>query len=369
VLDQTGPRLPLAALRGAFPHVTRAELWRLLSRYRRVARRRKDQQTACLTWHVAGAVWAIDFLKPPNPVDGVAPAVLAVRDLASGYQLLWHPFENETAAVTCGALEDLFGQWGPPLVLKADNGSAFIAEATAELLNRWQVTPLFSPPRNPQYNGGCERGNGTLRTFTDEAALMDDRPSVWISQDLQRAVDIHNELLRPKRLAGATPAQVWQQRPALSAEERQQFLDCVEACRQQVLATWDRAAAVDLSRSGRAALDRLAVRDALCGLGYLTIHRRRPPDRARFRLLAAAPPTLRTSPTPSAPVVNPPPVQTNRSLPHLSPGTIPSVSPARDSTSEPPDDPAAAPKRCGVIDHLRRLITLVFPRRKAADIP
>lgn len=361
VLDMTGPWLPLTALRARFPEMARAELSRLLTRYRRVARRREEQQEARLTWTVAGAVWAIDFVKAPTPIDGTAPVALAVRDLASGRQLLWQPCPNETAAATCAALETLFRTWEPPLALKADNGSAFIAHETASLLQDWQVTPLFSPPYTPKYNGACERGNGTLRTFTDEVAAGNNRPGIWITADLQQALAVHNTMLYPERLAGKTPDEAWQQRPLLAPDRRTDFLKQLARNRAQILATWNQTCADDLSRAGRAALERLAVRDTLCATGDLIIHRRRPPDRARFRLLAETSPSLRTPPTPSAPEETAP-TDPPRISPDSAPaGILPAVPPASDSTPEPSDDPAPATWVQGVIHHLRRLFTLVVP--------
>ena len=41
-----------------------------------------------------GTVWAVDFAQAPQPIDGVYPYLLAVRDLASSKQLLWLPVEH-----------------------------------------------------------------------------------------------------------------------------------------------------------------------------------------------------------------------------------------------------------------------------------
>ena len=60
-----------------------------------------------LTWPVTGSVWAIDYAEPPAPIDGRYDALLAVRDLASGMQLLWQPVEAATgdnANLRIGAL-------------------------------------------------------------------------------------------------------------------------------------------------------------------------------------------------------------------------------------------------------------------------
>jgi transposase InsO family protein len=58
-------------------------------------------------------------------IDGRFPYLLAVRDLASGYVLAWLPVTAAAAARTRAVLAQLFAQYGPPLLLKLDNGSAF----------------------------------------------------------------------------------------------------------------------------------------------------------------------------------------------------------------------------------------------------
>ena len=55
---------------------------------------------------------------------------------------------------------------GAPLVLKSDNGSAFVAEALQGWLRAAGVEALFSPPRLPAYNGSCEAGIGALKDRT-----------------------------------------------------------------------------------------------------------------------------------------------------------------------------------------------------------
>src|SRR5205823_259248 len=98
----------------------------------------------------AGTVWAIDFAEPPLPVDGCFGYMLAVRDLASGAQLLWLPVADATAGTALAGLESLFREHGAPLVLKSDNGSAFIAKDLAALLECRQVWHLRSPREWPE---------------------------------------------------------------------------------------------------------------------------------------------------------------------------------------------------------------------------
>jgi transposase InsO family protein len=53
-------------------------------------------------------------------------------------------------------LKTLFAAYGVPLVIKFEDGSAFIAGETSDLLARHGVEKLLSPPGMPRYNGSCE---------------------------------------------------------------------------------------------------------------------------------------------------------------------------------------------------------------------
>lgn len=132
--EVSGPAVGVEALRALFPTVPRCVIADLLRRYRRVWRYRERRSGFRLNWLRPGSVWAIDFSEPRHPIDGVHDYLFAVRDLASHCQLAWHPFRGETAAEAIEVMEDLFRRHGPPLVLKSDNGSAFIAELFRDML-------------------------------------------------------------------------------------------------------------------------------------------------------------------------------------------------------------------------------------------
>jgi hypothetical protein len=61
-----------------------------------------------------------------------------------------------TASYSDWLLEQLFLHDGPPLVLKRDNGSNLNHQAVDEVLARYLVIPLNSPPHYPPYNGAME---------------------------------------------------------------------------------------------------------------------------------------------------------------------------------------------------------------------
>jgi hypothetical protein len=84
-------------------------------------------------------------------------------------------------------------------------------------------------------------------------------------------------------LKGRTPNTLWGPRAPLSAEERAVFLRAVESNRRAERALRGHAADEPLEHAVRAAVDRVAVRDALCAHDYLTITARKsrtvsPPD-------------------------------------------------------------------------------------------
>ena len=232
----SGPAVAVAALRRLFPKVRPCILADLSRRYRRVWRRRWCRKGYRLTWHVPGAMWAMDFSEPPHPIDGVHGYLFSVRDLASHYQLAWQPVENEQAKTVVALLLDLFHEHGPPLAIKNDQGSEFIAEATGEFLTEWEVGQLFSPVRTPQYNGALERSNGTLKTYTGLHAIREDHPFQWTSEDVEHARQLANTISRPWGHKGPTPEEAWKAREPIDTDRRRAFQQTLDQNRPQAAA-------------------------------------------------------------------------------------------------------------------------------------
>jgi len=274
LLDELGPGIGVPSLREIFPEMARAELEDLVRRYRRVFRKRHRQCLAVLHWTRPGAVWAVDFHGPRDPVDGTCPYLLAVRDLASGKQLLWRPTPDMTAATAVAALTSLFIAHGAPLVLKSDNGSAFIDGRTQELLARFGTIGLFSPARTPSYNGSIEAGIGSLTSRTEQHAARHGRPGYWTFDDAEAARLEANATARPFGPLGPSPEQRWSTRAPIAAEEREAFAATIARRLQEQ--DHDHGLAYENAASRRVA-ERPAIRHALVEHGYLYITRRRIP--------------------------------------------------------------------------------------------
>jgi transposase InsO family protein len=278
VLDSVGPGIGVPTLRPHFPDLTRAALDDLVKSYRRQWRADNLRTLHVLKWQRPGTVWAIDFAEVCRRIDGRFRFLLAVRDLASGQQLLWQPVDAPTAAIVRAELALLFAMHGAPWILKTDNGSAFIADNLRWYLHRSGVYQLFSPPRTPAYNGSIEASIGSLKNRTQQHCERAGHPGLWTSADVE-AAHLDANTARPRRLHGLTPDQVWQARSPLSAQDHASFQSTVEQFRIEARREQGLPEHEPLTRVQQALVDRSALRRALVAHDLLLFRRRRIPPR------------------------------------------------------------------------------------------
>lgn len=284
LLEFLGPAATLPVLWRSFPDLARAEVEQRLRAYRDDVLCKNGVEILALRWTWAGAVWAMDFAEPPSPVDATFPYVLSVRDLASGKALLWLPVREKSAVAVRDALRALFVELGPPLVLKHDNDKAFLTPEIGQLLAVHGVVALRSPCYYPEYNGACEAGIGTLKTYAHHEAARHDRAGEWTCDDVETARLRANELARPRGHAGPSPDELWCGSRQVTAGERHTFGRTVEAERVRHL---ERALAENAGPLGdkeQARVERQAIAAALVACGILEVRRRRisPPFKSRF---------------------------------------------------------------------------------------
>jgi len=278
----------MPTLEATFRSMPRSELKDILHRFRRVWQYQNQRLIHRLRWHHPGTVWAADHVQPERPIDGVYPYAISVRDLASHYQLAWQTVPDVSAETTIAVLASLFWEHGPPLVFKSDNGSAFIARDTGNLLDLWGILHLRNPAATPQYNGSCEAAGGSHKKITDDQAALAAHPGCWSRKDLHRARMIRNCLGRPWGHRGPTPEQVWQRRKPITPTQRSQLNTTVDRYRQEEHTRRGIADEAVLGGAAQASVDRVAISRALRQHGYLSTTRRlvtppiRPRTAARF---------------------------------------------------------------------------------------
>lgn len=275
VLGLMGPHVGLPPLQSCFPDVARGELVDLLRRYRHVFRQRRAWVVHTLRWRRAGAVWAMDFTEPPEPIDGLYRYVLAVRDLASGQMLLALPTTAKDAAHVGRMLEVLFRWHGAPLVIKSDNDGAFREETLRELIARHGVRILYSPPGTPSYNGAIEAGIGSLKVRAMYEAARHDRPEHWTCDDIEAAREQANRTARPEGPSEPTPHERWISRSEITQGERQAFGEAYTRAAEQEYTRLGLLPMSTLQHWDRAAIDRVAITRALIEEGFLLVRRKR----------------------------------------------------------------------------------------------
>jgi transposase InsO family protein len=215
-------------------------------------------------------VWARDHTSPPTPIDGDRRKILTVRDLATGCTLAAHAVLTDDAQSTIDILLSLFLAHGPPLVIKADNGPAFVARETRAVLAAHRVMILYSPPYLPRYNGACEAGNGVIKHLAHDLACRNGRPGRWTLDDLEGA-----RLLANRRITDRTQTRSPEQRfaerlPATDADRDKLAVSVRTArrlrCAQLAIASDNQQRSITAD-----ALERQAIADALLDTGILTI--------------------------------------------------------------------------------------------------
>ena len=267
-----GPHVGLPTLRDKFPNMPRCELAELQADYRQHFRASHRLPREDLTWHVAGTVWAMDHSWPPGPVDGVAVAILSVRDLGSGMQLYWQAVPDETAATTAATLERLIRKYGAPLIIKSDNGSAFKSEELQHLLAEHRIIWLPSPPRMPWYNGGCEAGNCTMKAETNTQAYLLGDSGNWTSDLMEVARQRANQSTHPRDKLKTTHAQRWVSRPTITEQDRDRLETLIRMHQRAIIETMSEFNPRNQNHKHKVL--RLAVRRAMLDAGLLTITRR-----------------------------------------------------------------------------------------------
>jgi transposase InsO family protein len=273
-----GPWVGMPTLQGEFAGLPAAELRDLLWVFRHLWINQHPRLRCLLHWHRPGAAWAMDFSKAPCLIDGIYPYLFAVRDLASGLQLAWRPVLDTTARTVHAELELLFTIHGAPLVLKSDNGSAFLAASTKRQLAGWQVWSLYSPPGQPGYNGAIEASIGSLKKRTQHAAYLAGHAGSWTLADVDRARELANQVARPRGANGPTPQEAWASRRALTLDERTAFGVAVRQLEEQLRAQDGIAQDALLNHYEQAALHRRVLPQVLMERDLLTITRRRLPQ-------------------------------------------------------------------------------------------
>jgi transposase InsO family protein len=216
-----------------------------------------------VTVNAAGVVRGIDAMYV---VNGDKPHYLLIAaDAATPYRTSVAVSARYDTALVMHLLKADIDQHGAPLVLRADRARAHDTPEVRSILKQHQVLMLHGPARYPCFYGQLERQNREHRAWLAAAA---DPAGASMEQLLERMIWCLNTLWPRRKLGWQTAADVWRNRPPISAETRTRFLEEVKertqklACRLNV-----RGVASDL-------IERLAIEQTLTHIGYLQLQSR-----------------------------------------------------------------------------------------------
>lgn len=269
-LEEYGLSAGVQRFKSLFPDIARSEIAYLLNR-RRSECSKQEIKVRVTLWKEPGMVWAMDFTKPPLPIDGIYKQLLVVRDLSSGNVLIALPVENATEQVVHDALLFLFEIYGVPLCIKSDNGSQFKSELVTGLFTKKGIAQLLTPVRTPEYNGAIEAGMGALKIYIHHESARNGRPGQWTCDDVEAARLKLNATSRPRGINGPCPDEILATRKKIPENIREKFLGLVEKyCTRDI-----KRRKIAGYRKNTAASMRLGIRMALEKLDVLEIVRSR----------------------------------------------------------------------------------------------
>jgi transposase InsO family protein len=249
--------------------ISRRDLQALTETVRREFTQQRQAELRRITWHVPGLVWSLDDAELVRLASHKLH-LHQVQDLASRYKFTPWVGDRVLGESVAARLEQLFLRHGPPLVLKRDNGSNLNHQAVDEVLARYLVIPLNSPPHYPPYNGGMECAVRELKTPLVKKILAgspvpESQVQVW-------AEGLAHELNHRSRgcLDGQVSCEVFQDaKPAMKAytlRKRKETFDWINELTMTLIQVW----AVHTQRQADT-VRRLAVETWLQTNGVITI--------------------------------------------------------------------------------------------------
>jgi transposase InsO family protein len=182
--------------------------------------------------------------------------LLVLQDECSRYKVNWALAPGPVGAAQVEAyLQEAFDKHGAPLVLKHDGDGIFHDQRVKDLLDRYDVVSLTSPPSYPPFNGKKERSMRDIKSF--ERALRKHRVGASLSQRIHMAMyDLNDQRPRPvlggriacERFAQDRMTLPNRKRFRREVETKQRELEAEAESRREVQAARRRAVIAVLSR-------------------------------------------------------------------------------------------------------------------------
>lgn len=267
-MTELGPKTGVATLRRHHPDYPVAALRREKKRFASYWKHFHPREVSKLRWTRPGSVWAMDFGVPPVPLEGGYTAFLSVRDLPSRMELTNVAVYSENTRSVEEVILFLISLYGAPLVIKSDNGPAFISKAFRRLLSEMGVLLLLSPVRKPSYNGTAENAVNEVKTYAPHHAILQGRINTWTTEDLAWARERANITVGSD---GLTRNERFDKGEPITAQEREAFRLAFRVEKSKIRRTMERKLKRKLNRKEHNTADRRALKAALIASVFLFV--------------------------------------------------------------------------------------------------
>jgi hypothetical protein len=250
--------------------VSRRDLGRMVEQVRHDLAMDQRRHLRRIAWLAVGVAWAMDATEyEQRSADGFKIYLHTMQDLGSRYKFLPMAGGFPVGEEIAGYLSDKFSRFGPPLLLKRDNGGNMNHSAVNDVLAEFFILPLNSPAYYAPYNGAIEESQREMkRCLREKLGLTPSCSREQVGPYAEAAAHDLNHRLRDC-LGGRASCQMYfgsKLKPAFTKRERRDIYDCL----------MDRAGSIlsSLNHSGQAAREsawRIAVEFWLRSKGYIKV--------------------------------------------------------------------------------------------------
>jgi transposase InsO family protein len=114
---------------------------------------------------------------------------LSIIDCGPSRFAIWRKIRHEDAASIVAELRQLFLERGPPNELLMDHGTAFRSVAVRNLLERWDIVPVYRCAYRPAGNGLVERNHRTIKRMAARSNADPLDLVYWYNQTHKKGTD------------------------------------------------------------------------------------------------------------------------------------------------------------------------------------
>jgi hypothetical protein len=137
-----------------------------------------DLRTTSTPWPFH--TWGLDFVGPITPNSKGNAWILTATEMYTKWVEAIPMRRANGAAVTRFIKENIICRFGIPQAIVSDNGSHFVNQNVANLLERYNIKHYRSTPYYPKGNGQAEATNKTLVNILSKT--LDDHPKTWAEE-------------------------------------------------------------------------------------------------------------------------------------------------------------------------------------------